>query len=212
MSQLSRKGRDKAGRPRLGFSLVTIVSLVVVGNAQVAEAQYAYAFTAGPQSEQTAELAAPTGLATSSAVLRQLYLQHRRTAQLGGFGCAGRKRQLPGRLLRGMAQRERRRLQPCRLDGGGTARDKLQRRHRHRCPAHDNVLLHLWQHPGRQLRRRYNGDRHVRLRGPGELDRFYHLLGRLVGLRGRERHRPATMYWLSTHFTAMPITTKSFPP
>jgi YVTN family beta-propeller protein len=67
MSRLSRKGREGTGRARLGFGLVTIVSLVVVGNAQVAEAQYAYGFTAGPQNEQTAVLAAPTGLASSTA-------------------------------------------------------------------------------------------------------------------------------------------------
>jgi YVTN family beta-propeller protein len=53
-------------RARLGIGLVTVVSLAVVGNPQAAEAQLSYGLTVGPQSEQSAELAAPTGLATST--------------------------------------------------------------------------------------------------------------------------------------------------
>lgn len=66
MSPLLRNGRERCGRARLGIGLVTLVSLAVVGNPQAAEAQLSYGLTAGPQSEQTAELAAPTGLASST--------------------------------------------------------------------------------------------------------------------------------------------------
>src|ERR1700683_1599386 len=58
--------RPRSGRARLGIGLVTIVSLAVVGNPSAAEAQLSYGLTVGPQSEQSAELAAPTGLTTST--------------------------------------------------------------------------------------------------------------------------------------------------
>jgi YVTN family beta-propeller protein len=65
-----RLGSGQAGfgfrRARLGIGLVTVVSLAVAGNPQAADAQLSYGLTVGPQSEQTAELAAPTSLATST--------------------------------------------------------------------------------------------------------------------------------------------------
>jgi DNA-binding beta-propeller fold protein YncE len=60
------QGRPRLARARLGIGLITIVSLAVVGSPQVAEAQLSFGLTVGPQSEQSAELAAPTGLATST--------------------------------------------------------------------------------------------------------------------------------------------------
>ncbi len=54
------------GRARLGLGLVTVVSLAVVGNPQAADAQFFSGFTAGPQTDQTAMLTAPTAVATST--------------------------------------------------------------------------------------------------------------------------------------------------
>lgn len=54
------------GRARLGFGLLSIVGLAVVGNPQPAAAQFSYTVTAGPQADQTASLATPSGLATST--------------------------------------------------------------------------------------------------------------------------------------------------
>jgi YVTN family beta-propeller protein len=61
-----RRGRFGFRRARIGIGLVTVVSLAVVGVPQAAEAQLSYGLAVGPQSEQSAELAAPTSLATST--------------------------------------------------------------------------------------------------------------------------------------------------
>jgi YVTN family beta-propeller protein len=66
MSRHFGRARPRFGLTRLGIGLVTIVSLAVVGNPSTAEAQLSYGLTVGPQSEQSAELAAPTGLTTST--------------------------------------------------------------------------------------------------------------------------------------------------
>jgi hypothetical protein len=54
------------GRARLGLGLVTVVSLAVVGNPRAADTQFLSGFTAGPQTDQTPVLTAPTALATST--------------------------------------------------------------------------------------------------------------------------------------------------
>ena len=61
-----RRARPGFRRARIGIGLVTVVSLAVVGNPQAAEAQLSYGLAVGPQSDQSAELAAPTSLATST--------------------------------------------------------------------------------------------------------------------------------------------------
>jgi YVTN family beta-propeller protein len=66
MSPHFARARTHFGRARLGIGLVGVVSLAVVGNPQPADAQLSYGVTVGPQSEQSAELAAPTALTTST--------------------------------------------------------------------------------------------------------------------------------------------------